>query len=647
MGGPVDGESEAESREETERRNYFTALPAELLVFVFSLLPTTRDKARLRYVSRRIRTVSETPSIWTEFQWPHYDTREQRCLNGILKACGGCIKQFCFPDYVAPSKLARMLQRCQNVTCLSMGTSLSATQLEKIVQNMRLLQKLEVHWRPYLINPLLTIAAKLQLVELTVYKHVINYGFTTGGTVHYTWMEEWVNLHCIPPNLNVVTKVCPVMVMCLVHEWPRWNLQIPAGHTASVKLYNSLKVTLNVSPPVPDFQLEFGQTATLPFVKASMFELSGFEKDLLLLTNSAHNGKIAHKVFTVSADEYFGFDSIVSISDSIHLNASCENLGFVTHFDASYFGLLSSEHLQQISGLCCHLQQLNLEYNPKCLQSLEGLRSIANCSPNLQGLNLLGIHAEDMEGRIELWKILSELKLTYLAVEWCMVNPCGEDDDYKQRLIWLLQKCSSLKTLECDHGYCDASMICRQDLCIYSLLLGHFPSLIHCILSGFCGTAINKVLASCKMLKYFKYSDTYSGMYPSAVNDNLQQLYIEAHYSDLNDDFTETVSVHGKLEYVVVSVDSVSAKGINALVKNSPKLITFHVYMVKPICNENGVHINPATLKTTLRKRFSNRRLFSISGGCKIVQGNEEYQKRDRLEEQTIDIFPLWSQAHY
>ena len=39
-------------------------LPNELLVYIFSFLPTTRDIVKLRYVSLKIRSISETPSLW-------------------------------------------------------------------------------------------------------------------------------------------------------------------------------------------------------------------------------------------------------------------------------------------------------------------------------------------------------------------------------------------------------------------------------------------------------------------------------------------------------------------------------------------------------------------------------------------------------
>ena len=38
-------------------------LPIELPVYIFSLLPTSRDIVSLRYVSRKIRSISETSRI--------------------------------------------------------------------------------------------------------------------------------------------------------------------------------------------------------------------------------------------------------------------------------------------------------------------------------------------------------------------------------------------------------------------------------------------------------------------------------------------------------------------------------------------------------------------------------------------------------
>ena len=61
-------EQNTDARQSNESFIGLEDLPNELLVYVFSFLPTSRDivrlRVRLRYVSRKIRSISETPSLW-------------------------------------------------------------------------------------------------------------------------------------------------------------------------------------------------------------------------------------------------------------------------------------------------------------------------------------------------------------------------------------------------------------------------------------------------------------------------------------------------------------------------------------------------------------------------------------------------------
>ena len=643
----ADGGRDAELFCEPEEPcNYFSILPADVLVYIFCLLPTMRDKAKLRYVSRRVRLASETPSLWAEFVWPFYGTHEERCVSGILKTCGEYIKLLSFPNYVpAPSKLAKMLYHCRNVTKLSLGTCMSAAnQLEKIVENMTQLRMLEVHWKPHLITPLLLIAAKLRLVELTMYRH---FGYDNSEGIHYMYVEEYVNLRCTPPNLNVVTKICPHLVKCLVFEWMNmWNPRIPAGCTGNVKFYDSLTVPLNISCSIPDFQLQFGQSAKLPFVKPSKFRSLGFDEDLLILTDCTRDSNKSHKAFAISTEKYFGYDHVISISDS-QLNTGIHSLNCVTHFDASNFNLLFSGHLEQLSVSCPDLQQLSLKDNPHCLKSLAGLCSIAKHSPNLQGLNLSGVHINNIEDHLELWKILSELKLTHLAAELCIMHGFGENDDFEQKLICLLKKCLNLKALECNLCTCEASKFWISCFQYYPecLLFGYFPLLAYCGLYGFQGAFLVNLLSKCETLTHVKYVyyDMFHILNIPAHNPSLQQLCIEADNSAVGEHFMDTISSHGKLEHVVLSVESITVKGIHVLIKNSSNLVTFHAYIFEDICDEKSVKINLAALKSTLKKAFPDRRLFAI-GGLKIVQGS--MYRKSILEEHYCDVVvPLWSRS--
>jgi len=91
-------------------------LPVELIVVIISLLPTVRDRIKLRCISRRLRSVGETPSLWRDFKWPCYEDRdrEESCIQSVLKSCGEHIQLLSFPDQVPPSKLIKLLDHCRN-----------------------------------------------------------------------------------------------------------------------------------------------------------------------------------------------------------------------------------------------------------------------------------------------------------------------------------------------------------------------------------------------------------------------------------------------------------------------------------------------------------------------------------------------------
>jgi len=121
-------------------------LPIEVLVYIMSFLRTARDLVRLRYVSRKLRAATETPSLWTEFVWPLYHSREERSVMNVLKDFGRYVKRLTFPNHVAQSKLLKMINRCGNLTHLTLPavTELDLDELKHAVQHMSSLEKLEV-----------------------------------------------------------------------------------------------------------------------------------------------------------------------------------------------------------------------------------------------------------------------------------------------------------------------------------------------------------------------------------------------------------------------------------------------------------------------------------------------------------------------
>ena len=139
-------------------------------------------------MSRRLRSISETPSLWHEFVWPDYNRREEKCnLYNVIKACGVHIRRLSFPHHhgllyfpqqlgrqghlsvidqttlklVERSEVAKVLQYCRNVTHLSLpalddvgSRDDSDRQLQKAIQKLKHLKVLQIHcdstFQPYL-----------------------------------------------------------------------------------------------------------------------------------------------------------------------------------------------------------------------------------------------------------------------------------------------------------------------------------------------------------------------------------------------------------------------------------------------------------------------------------------------------------------
>ena len=105
------------------------------------LLTETLDKIRLRYVSQRLWSINETPSVWCNLVWPDCNHCEQNCLCNVLKICGIHIKRLSFPQHVLGplafvktvpeynqtilklvemSEMLKILQYCNNVMHLNL-----------------------------------------------------------------------------------------------------------------------------------------------------------------------------------------------------------------------------------------------------------------------------------------------------------------------------------------------------------------------------------------------------------------------------------------------------------------------------------------------------------------------------------------------
>jgi len=449
-----------------------------------------------------------------------------------------------------------------------------------------------------------------------------------------SFLCEWKENGFMPSNLNMV---CHDDLSSLIDEviglWPALlNSCLPAGHTAHLRLYTDLKAPLNLFPALPVLQVHFGEGAMAPCVDASKL---GLKNDLMILSNFSHGSNMAYKV---------GLWNDRKNINSYQVSDSCIILKSVIECDLSFPVNINHSDLDRLAVTCPNLQRLDLSFT-SCSENLQGLRSIANCCHNLKGLNLLGVQVMDLENHIKLWDILSDFKLTHLAIELCNIIPFEDDDAGKQNLVSLYQTFLQLKALHLAHDENFSCLRCKSYNDKHAVLLSHFPSLACCLLNAVpyrCSDTIKNIVANCKELKYLRccYSKT-PGMCahpPVTVSCNLQQLFINSTITQATDSFMRTISAHGSLVHVFLCVSFISQEGMATLIINSPKLLTFHV-VVCAILQEDpelvwksGHKLPQLSLddvRTKLNKRFSNKKLFRINGfdiekQLKTLQGWEE-----------------------
>ena len=593
------------------------SLPVELLVYIISFLPI-RDKVKLRNVSWRLRVVGETPSLWRQFLWPLYDRREEHSVMSVLKDCGEYIKQLVFPDHVIASTLIKMLSFCDNVTELSLpppGTKLDPKQLGIALQSMGKLETLEVQLSSD-IKPLLQIG---RLRELTVHIKVSPRQQTLPHVFCMSCVQKWVTNDFVPRNLNIVTRTfVDQLRKSFLKSWKQWNSTIAINHSSRLKLFSNFRSTLNHSLVFPNLQLEFSEMATLPLVKASSFGLFVLQRDLVLLSNSVHNGKAAYKAKVVLND----FDHVLKCN----LISVVIDLGFVTDFDFSFCKFLQSRHLEQLAVACPNLKRLNLGGNRECLCSLKGLSKIAQCCSNLHGLNLLCISLGEVESHIQLWDMLNDMKkLTYLALDVCLFGiSIPNEMRYMDNFFSLVWQFSNLQGIEIRYsfGLCVACFECKPQLKWVWLFLSYFPSLQHCKFCTDDSDSMQDIINGCKELTHLSCQCVGQLSLSSACNSNLQQLSVLSDNTDIPDIFLETVSAHCGLVHVAISVNSVSTKGITSLIRNSPELLTMVVFTHQSICNKRGSKVNLKKFKNRIKETFPCRKLYSV-GTFKIVQNNK------------------------
>jgi len=545
--------------------------------------------------------------------WPFYHDGDEVCVNRMLKVCGRYVKHLSFPHrHGTPSKLVQLLEYCSNVTELYLPTTkLNPQQLGKVVKLMTCLQKLDTRQDDD-IKQLIELV-NVDLKELTI--RIQKYKWRNNSIE--SWMNVWIFRKFVPQKINIIymssscVEISDFMRSGL-YCWETSNPQSPPGRSGQIKFYRSANLPLNLHPVLPVFQLDFGQTAVLPMVI-----MNGIGSGVFLVTDGIHHGKMVCRASMLVDKQQRHPKKIIccSLLYRYVFKHNCPSVFASTQFNNKFvteFVCHSARHcvevLEQVAITWPHLLRLSIHFDDyNC--NLPGLRAIANSCQSLHGLKIWGGSHENQE---HLWEILSDMKLTHLAVKLCVLLPPAES---VPKLSVLFRKFTNLQALEAackGFGECTEckSKFVNNDI---MTILAHFQSLTHCIIYSIpylrtLSTIIYDTLTSCKQLKCLILNDRNRQAIeslPSQCCSSLQQLY----YSnvELSDRFLTTISAHGGLVDVVLCVNLVTSEGIFALVRNSPNLIAFRVSIQN---SQNDFKINPEVLTMKLQKEFSHRTLF-------------------------------------
>ncbi|XP_065888343.1 uncharacterized protein [Dysidea avara] len=447
--------------------------------------------------------------------------------------------------------------------------------------------------------------------------------------------DYWMSLGFVPQNVSLfmATRTFELWEETLLNFWYKAKSNSPDGCTGYFKWYVNHKIPMNLFPVLlPVLQLELGRTAHLPLMDCGL-HVQGLD-DLVMLTGCVNNGNAVYRAIVYK--QKFGQELIWS-QFSRDLLSNTTNLNYIIELNLPVCNL-SSDQLRQIGITFPNLQRLDLSQNEVCLRRLQSLRTIASYCHHLQGLNLFGIPAVKVEDQIQFWEILSDMKLTHLAIDLCLTLPSTEDD--KQKMIKMFEKCSSLQVLEANIGFC-------HQINMKLTILSHFSSLVfyrtHSI-SIDQSAVLQDLLAGCKALKFLSvtvHSSRISVLqsFPLISYCSLQQLLVTSIATDLSDNFTSMISVHGGLEHVVLYVRSVTSEGVTVLVKNSPSLMTFHVIARIFQHTETHERIDPNVLEMRIKQEYSQHRLFVF--GSYIIKVDSWLDLLDH--HRNSDLFSMWS----
>ena len=176
-----------------------------------------------------------------------------------------------------------------------------------------------------------------------------------------------------------------------------------------------------------------------------------------------------------------------------------------------------------------------------------------------------------------------------------------------------------LKLMNNDNRQAPCLLISTESQQAYPVLFSQFPSLVGCVAHTRNAHHIVDIITKCKHLKYFtgEHLSVHNHFLLHQTSSKFTILDIDFR-DDIDEVFMESVSAHGKLEIVFLTVVSLTEAGISALIENSPKLCIFKIIFTEQLLLNDEVK-QLKTLKDTLKKKLIHRKLFNLDGFTILV----------------------------
>ena len=547
-------------------------LPTELLVKIMTYLPT-RDRIVMRYVSRKLEEVSKIPLFWKEFLWS-YEPHHVSSVSNLLKSYGEHTRRMFFPAHVMPSKILEMANNCTKVTHLSLprGNQLSLDDLEIILLTMTQLQQLDMFLPiKFYMEHTGSIVERLWKAVASVRELNLQTDVPTRAVAS---IKVWaVKDNPLPSIINILTTISVKHFLDNVTSelCSLWSDSKSKLSTYEIGIYDDKRIPMNLYPHVPLLRFKFGPDATPPLIQLNNHGILDLEDNIFFISEYDHNGVVRH---TITPSFSLKCSSIVNEK---HFNSTSHTQSF-SCIDLSC-AKVCSNHLEQLAVACPNLQRLNLKGNVNCLEDMQGLHAIVSICQSLEGLNLAGISVSSVESCLLLWESLSSLKnLTHLAINLCVLKPCDLDDACKCKLINVIAICHSLRALEIHCHFNHLVKCCSIGSSNADFLFSHFPSLTQCRMYGFQYSGLRYAITNYSKLKYLYDKNACEvGLLSLSSNCHLQQLFIKSSTYGLTDKSVEALSAHGRLECVVLYVNSITISGISLLLLTTHLTLSYYV----------------------------------------------------------------------